>query len=324
MATNATTTPLSLPLLTRRVRAYFAPVNRALAQPTIFDPAANSGFALNAPPAPWVDLGWIDGFVRSSTSKIAPLNGGSPAVALYQVRQTTEASVAFRFKAWTKLSMALAAGAQHMNVLQAQSGGAPIGSGAKGATAQAIGSGSSSSSLVMQGATQIAAGNIVSVDLDYLGQTGFVGTGVSAAYVSSASAVGSDVDYIRRVSFNVCRVASVSGSTLQLASPLPAGVPATGMKVQQVIGFVDREGGTFFQEWSALFVMQGEQGDRLLFHYPRLQPMSSAHENGTMLAAPIESIELGAAFQALPVTDGNDAEQVLCYRTYVPAATTLV
>jgi hypothetical protein len=321
---GATPEALSVPLVTRRVRAYFAPVNRVLKQATIFDPAVYGSFNLNAPPAPWVDLGWIENFARQSGSKVAPLNAGSPAAPLYQIRESTEATVSFVFKTWSKLSMALAAGAQHMNVLAAPASGAAIGSGAKATPAVALGTGSSATSLIMSTTSAFSAGSILSVDLDYLGQTGFVGSGVSAAYVSSASAVGSDPDYVRRVSFNVARVVSAAGNTVTLAQPLIAGNPISGMKAQQLIGFVDREGGSFFQEWSALFVMPGEQGDRLIFHYPRLQPTMYPHESSSVLAAPIDSIGVGAAFRALPVTDGNDSEQVLSYRTYLPAASTLV
>jgi hypothetical protein len=317
-------TLLSMPLVTRRVQAYFAPVNRAQEQATIFDPAVSGSFTLSAPPAPWVDLGWIENFARQSGSKVAPLTAGSPATALYQVRESTEATVSFGFKIWSKLSMALAAGAQHMNVLAAPLTGRAIGSGAKATPANSLGVGSSATSLVMSAPTSLTAGAIVSVDVDYLGQTGWVGTGISAAYVSSASAVGSDADYVRRVSFNVGRVVSATATTLQLAQPLLAGNPSAGMKVQQVVGFVDREGGSFFPEWSAVFVMQGEQGDRLIFHYPRLQPISYPREVSNTLAAPIEMIGPQAAFRALPVVDGNDGEQVLCYRTYLPAASALV
>ena len=322
MSTAATA--LSMPLVTRRVRAYFAPVNRTLKQATIFDPAVNGSFNLSSPPAPWMDLGWIENFTRQSGSKIAPLSAGSPATTLYQVRESTDATVVFAFKTWTKLSMALAAGAQHMNVLAAPSTGAAIGSGGKAVPATTLGVGSSATALVLSAARSFSAGAIVSVDSDYLGQVGFVGTGVSSAYVTSAAQVGNDVDYVRRVSFNVGRVVSVTPTTLQLAQPLLGGTPTAGMKVQQVLGFVDREGGSFFQEWSALFVLQGEQGDRLLFHYPRLQPISYPREYSAAIAAPIESVALEAAFRALPVVDGNDGEQVLCYRTYLPAATTLV
>ena len=41
----------------RRVRAYFAPVDRTTTMPTIFDPAQQGRFALDAPPWPWIDLG---------------------------------------------------------------------------------------------------------------------------------------------------------------------------------------------------------------------------------------------------------------------------
>ncbi len=66
----------------------------------------------------------------------------------------------------------------------------------------------------------------------------------------------------------------------------------TGMKVQPLCGFVDREGGGFFQEWSALFVIEGEQGERILFHYPRLQSSAGAAEANTALAAPLERVAL--------------------------------
>ena len=65
---------------------------------------------------------------------------------------------------------------------------------------------------------------------------------------------------------------------LQLGAPLLAGAPAAGMQVSRLVGFVDREGGGFFQEWSGLFVMDGEQGDRVIYHYPRLQAMQGSAE----------------------------------------------
>ena len=59
--------------VTRRVRAYFAPVNRAAGVPTVFDAAQMGAFALDSPPAPWVDLGWCAGFVRKSATKVGAL-----------------------------------------------------------------------------------------------------------------------------------------------------------------------------------------------------------------------------------------------------------
>jgi hypothetical protein len=58
-----------------RVRAYFAPVNRESATGfTIFDAAQSGAFMLDAPPAPWLELGWIDGFARMCGTKIAAVH----------------------------------------------------------------------------------------------------------------------------------------------------------------------------------------------------------------------------------------------------------
>jgi hypothetical protein len=70
--------------------------------------------------------------------------------------------------------------------------------------------------------------------------------------------------------------------------------------------------------------MPGEQGDRILFHYPRLQAMAGAAEAATAIATPLERIALSANFRALPVTDGNDSEQVVCFRSFLPSAMTLI
>jgi hypothetical protein len=91
------------------------------------------------------------------------------------------------------------------------------------------------------------------------------------------------------------------------------------MQVSQLAGFCDREGASFFQEWSALFVLEGAQGDRILYHYPRLQAMQGSTEVAEALAAPLETIRLAAAFRALPVRDPNDGETALCFRSYLPA-----
>ena len=39
----------------RRVRGYFAPVNRTAQTPVLFDPSEQGGFSLDAPPARWPD-----------------------------------------------------------------------------------------------------------------------------------------------------------------------------------------------------------------------------------------------------------------------------
>ncbi|HEY0794601.1 MAG TPA: hypothetical protein VGD64_02360 [Acidisarcina sp.] len=315
-----------MPPVTRRIRAYFAPVNRTLGQPAIFDAAANGQFNLAAPPAPWIDLGWIENFSRKSTSTFGAVNAGSPATAQVQVREQLSATVSFHFLTWQKLTMALSTGSQHMNLLFEASAATPNGSGGAAATAAVVTAGSTSTFVALAAidAARFTAGQMVAVDADYAAQIGYVGAGVSGAYVRSAALVGSSPDYLRRITFNVARVSQSSASGLTLAQPLIAGAPAPSMKVQAIAGFVDREGGTFFQEWSALFVMPGEQGDRILYYYPRLQSIANAEEAPAQLSASLERLALSGSFRALPVTDANDGETVLCFRSYLPSPMTLL
>jgi hypothetical protein len=270
-------------------------------------------FALDAPPTPWVDLGCVSGFARSSATKVEALMAGSPHTARSQVRQTLDATVKLEFVSWGKLQMALSTGSQHMNLPVA-----PM-------TAAAVLTGSTAT-CVKVGAANVGAfavGQMVAVDVDYApGATGFVGSGVSAAYVSAAAAaaIGGDSSYTRRVTLNTGRIAAVGTDSVTLEEPLPAGAPTTEMAVMPVCGFVDREGGSFFQEWSALFVLEGEQGDRVIFYYPRLQAMEGAAETQSALSKPLKQWGLAGSFRALPVTDAMDGESVLCYRSYLPAA----
>ena len=64
-------------------------------------------------------------------SKFGGISTGSPGVTQFQVKETVDARVSFRFKAWSKLSMALAAGSQHMNLIAPAASATPNGSGAK-------------------------------------------------------------------------------------------------------------------------------------------------------------------------------------------------
>jgi hypothetical protein len=329
MSTAAVTYTTPTSPITRRVRAYFAPVNRVAGVPTIFDPSVHGAFNLDSAPSPWIDLGWIAKFSRKSASAIGALNVGSPAAPQVQMRELIGATLSFRFLTWRKLSMALSAGSEHMNLLAPATGVTANGSGSKGAAAVALLAGSTSATLNIgsAGTASFRPGQMVAVEADYAGQIGYVGSGVSAAYVRSAASVNNDPDYVRRVSFNVALItgASTAGSTttLSLAQPLLAGTPTSAMKIQAIEGFVDREGGSFFQEWSALFVVPGEQGERILYHYPRLQPTGGAQEESETLVAPLEWITLDASFRAMPVIDVNDGEQVLCFRSFLPSPMTL-
>jgi hypothetical protein len=318
--------------LSRRVRAYFAPVSRATEIPAVFDPGKMGAFPLDSPPVPWLDLGWVANFQRLSLTPTEPLRAGVRGAAAAQFRGVLDARVEFDFREWGKLQMALAGGSEHMNVLASDpnavaepSGGTPLAAVPVLANSTAF--------EVFVGATLVSAfsvGDIIAVDADYQQQTGYVGSGISAAYVNDSADVNNDPNFIRRVTFNLGRVAQLTATSLVLAQPLLGGTPPTGAGVQKVVAFLDREGGGFFQEWSALFVAEEESGGRVCFHYPRLSPTSSAQsqtgnsaptdrESNVEVANPISAVALHASFIALPQVDPNDGQVSVCYRSYFPA-----
>jgi hypothetical protein len=355
------TSPLRAAMVpvTRQMRAYFAPVNRATETPTVFDPGQSGAFPLDSPPAPWLDLGWIDNFARWYDTPTDVVRSGARMLPTGQFRGAQEARVGFDFREWGKLQMALAGGSEHMNVLAPAAGTtSPAPSGGTPATAVAVLAGSTASELVFGAgvASAFSVGCLIAVDLDYQQQIGYVGSGIAGAYVSSAAAVNQDANYVLRVTFNVGRVAEVTATSVVLAQPLLGGVPAAGASAQVIVAFVDREGGSFFQEWSALFVAEEESGGRVCFYYPRLSPNPGAGSSGVnwdstagpvnskgtvasgaqkvltnptskflqeefnVIEKPLSAISLRASFLALPYIDTNDGQSVLCYRSYFPAA----
>lgn len=325
------TSPLRAAMLpvTRQMRAYFAPVNRATETPTIFDPGVCGMFSLDSPPSPWLDLGWVENFERWYETPTDVVRSGARTLPVAQFRGPQEARVEFDFRQWGKLQMALAGGSEHMNVLAPAAGMmSPAPSGGVPAPGAAVLPGSTATELIFGAGvgSTFSAGCLVAVDVDYQQQTGYVGSGIAAAYVSSAAAVKQDPNYVRRVTFNVGRVVEVTANSVVLAQPLLGGVPAAGASAQVVVAFVDREGGSFFQEWSALFVAGNESGGRVCFYYPRLSSGSAKTSAGkltrevfTAIEKPLSAISLRASFLALPFTDTNDGQSVLCYRSYFPA-----
>ncbi len=319
MSTASLRPPMSP--ISRRVRAYFAPVARESGTPEIFDPAKHGLFNLDAPPARWIDLGWIENFNRNSATRLEVLRAGPKGAPAAQVRSKLEASVEFEFREWGKLQMALTGGSQHMNVLAADINADAAGSGGAPITGAAVLPGSTAVELIL-GAGAInsfAVGDVVAVDADYQQETGYVGTPVSGSFVRNALDVLFDANYLRRITFKVGRITAKTATSVLLAQPLIGGVPASGSSAQKVVAFVDREGGSFFQEWSAIFVIEPESGGRICLHYPRLQPSMPAGEQEFEIAAGITGHTLRASFLALPHKDINDSEQVLCYRSYFPA-----
>ena len=305
--------------LGRAVRAYLAPIDRSTGHVVPFDPAAQGQFDLDAPPPPYLDLGWVENFQRKSTTKYEGLRNGAHGTVSAQYRCQPEALVDFDFQSWGKLQMALAGGTQEMNVLATPLTSPPQGSGGIAVAASYVRDGSNDVTVVLDASemSKYVVGDIVSVDWDYTGSTGYIGSGAPAAYLGTALDPVTHKDYTRRVTFNLSRVKSKTNNQLGLAQTL-IGRISTGMGVQKVVAFVDREGGSYFQEWSALFVVPSDSGGRLCFHYPRLQSFQSTTENRLEWANSIFNTTLHVSLRALATTDGNDGETVLCYRSYFP------
>ncbi len=307
--------------LARSVRAYIAPVGRPSGAIVAFDPATAAQFNVDAPPTPWLPLGNVENFQRTAATKYETLRNGPVGNITVQYRTQPEARVEFDLPAWGKLQMALTGGTQMMNVLAEMPMVDPQSSGGDAIPASPLQSGSIDTSLVLT-PDQLAlyeVGDIVAVDADYGGQTGYIGAGAPAAYLASPLSLGTHLDYIRRVTFNISTVAAITPSALTLAQPLIANPVVPGMAVQRVMAFVDREGSSFFQEWSGLFIVPADSGGRACFYYPRLQVAASGREARQDFTAPLFSHMLHATLHAFPTTDPNDGETVLCYRSYLPA-----
>jgi len=304
----------------RAVRAYAAPVNRASGIIQAFDPANPAGFNLDAPPGPWIDLGWVENFRRSSTTKYDTLRAGPAGNIATQYRAQPEARVEFDLLSWGKIQLALSGGVQQMNVLAEEPGRLPAPSGAMALPASSVQAGSSPAEIVLT-ADQLLCynvGDVIAVDVDYNGETGYLGSGAPGTCLQAPLVGGNYLDLVRRVTFNVSRVCGKTASSLLLAEPLLA-LPTTAMSVQKIVAFLDREGSSFFQEWSGLFIVAPDSGGQCCFYYPRLQPAAGASETRQELTAPLFSHRLHVDLRALPSTDLNDNETVLCYRSYQPA-----
>jgi len=119
-------------------------------------------------------------------------------------------------------------------------------------------------------------------------------------------------------------VVAAGSMTVQLASEglfSAALAPTTGSTppgVYYTVVYQLNEGGSFFQEWSALFVIPSDSGGRICIYYPRLQPCQSTSEQQREWTKPFFNSTLHASLRALPTTDANDGETVLCYRSYFP------
>ncbi len=180
----------------RAVRAYAAPVNRLTGLFAAFDPASQGQFDLDSPPSPFIDLGWVENFQRTAITKYEALRTGPGANITVQYRTQPEARLEFDLPSWGKLQLALSGGTQQMNVLAEIPTTIPEPSGGDPLPASPVQAGSTQTELVLTSDQlgNFTVGDVVAVDADYTGATGYLGSGAPGTYLSAPVTTGSVID----------------------------------------------------------------------------------------------------------------------------------
>jgi len=337
-------------------RSYFAPFNAALAEqqsstilgPTIYDLEVTSKFIdSTSPPSGWFDLGYIKNFKFTPGSKVGAVKTGYRGVTRAKYRAEIEEKVSLVFKEASRMATKIATGSQVFNLLYSTasaSTSSPVGSSGMTACAmgasgyQVTGAGSTSGSptlFVPSGSGSLfSAGQYIVCDQDYNGTDyGLVGDNAVNLFQSAAT----DTDFIRKTSDYVACIKSISTGVLGqdalvLTGPFVGGgnaiqgatvytAPRAGAKVQRVVGFAQREGGTTLTEWSGIFVRDYIDGSQTLLYYPHLSPDSFGGFDDENLegASSLQSSGKTASFEALGFDDPIDGETVVRYMAYYPA-----
>jgi len=327
--------------------------------PTILDLQNQGPFNTNNMPAGWFDLGWINGFKLTPGSKIGQIKSGYRGATRTQVRGEIGEEFEFKLREFTRLAFKIATGTEVFNLLKTNQASTVGPLSMSGITAVAVGAsgyqatgGTATDSRVAGQPTiflpagsgsLFTAGNMVVMDIDYdKATTGFVGSNGIPVFVNNAP---QDVDFIRKTSDFVANIALVvsgpiagiagnqdalvlsqifaGGGSSSSVNPGPV-VPPAGSKVQQMVGWTAREGGTFIMDWSALFVCDTIDGDQLAVYYPHCSIMQ--FKDIANLAIPNigttdeTQYELDASFTALAFDDPLDGETIVGYKVWYPSS----
>lgn len=326
--------------------------------PTILDLQFQGPFNTNNMPAGWFDLGWINGFKITPGSKIGQIRSGYRGAIRQQVRGEIGEGFEFKLREFTRLAFRIATGSEVINLLKvnqastvgplSMSGIAAVAVGASGY--QATGGTATDPRVAGQptvfmpagSGSLFTAGQMITVDVDYdKVSTGFIGSAGIPVFVNNAP---QDVDFIRKTSDFINTIslvvagpiAGVAGNQDALvlvqafagggasSSVNPGAIsPPAGSKVQVMNGWTYREGGTFILDYSALFVLDTQDGDQLAVYYPHAS--ISQFKDIANLAIPnigttdLTQYELDASFEALAFDDPFDGETIVGYHAWYPS-----
>lgn len=339
-------------------RAFFAPYNAAegsavantVLGPTILDLQTALPFNTNSPPSGWNDLGWIKDFKLTPGSKIGAVRSGYRGAIRAQYRGEVGESFEFKFREATRMATKIATGTDPFNLLDnptastagplSGTGANAVALGASGYQASGAGATAGSPTLFVPSGSGAAfpAGSYIVCDIDYVtSEYGIVG----AAGVPIQPNQVTDINYIRKTSDFVARVTAVSlnavtgqdglvidqafaGGGNSATGATGAGVtsPAATAKVQQIIGWASREGGTYISEWSCALVLDTVDAFQICCYYPHVSigqfkdiPAWTIENAGTTDEA---GYEIDAMFNALAFDDPIDGETVVGYKAMIP------
>jgi hypothetical protein len=341
-------------------RAYFAPFNQQQAVatantsigPTIYDMQVTGRF-IDTPtgtPAGWFDLGWIKNFKFTPGSKTGNVMTGYRGAIRAKYRAETSEKMSVLFMESSRTVLRIASGTQVFNLLKSTATASLTGPlSSSGIAAVAMGASGYQPSSPVAGASfglptlfvpagsgaAFAAGTYIVCDQDYNNTSyGFVGDAGANVFQGAVS----DVDFIRKTSDYVACVSQVIPSIvsgqdgLVLTAAFMGGgnslpnvtantAPTTGAKVQAIIGYAAREGGTYISEWSAILVLQTVEGSQYMFYYPRLAPdqFQGFTDENLQNATSMQTSGVTASFDSLAFDDPEDGETIVAYRGYYPA-----
>jgi hypothetical protein len=179
-------------------------------------------------------------------------------------------------------------------------------------------------------------GNYIVCDQDFVpGTGGYIGDSAAFAFPGTVT----DVDFVRKTSDYVARVVGIvptvvaGQDALVLNAPFAGGGnnvlpslvkygPTAGAKIQLVKGTVRRNGGSKINEWTALGLLDTEDGSQFALYYPRAAVSSNKGMSSDSMtdATGLSEYGMDTEFTALGFDDPTDGETVLSYLAYYPNA----
>ena len=323
-------------------RGYYAPynVNLSFAQPnTIAGPKVvdltQGPFSDDVLKSMgFFDIGWVKDFQIADEGKIGEIRSGFRGMVRMKIRGQVGEKIAFKMREFSRMAMKIATGNDIFNLL-ANSTPSVVGpisaSGTGNAPVTMTSYDPNIPSLTVSSGLSFSAGDIIVCDQDYDPLVyGLIGSNATPVLRNQVT----DVDYIRKTSDFVARVIAVEGDDLILSFKFAGGgsgdpignvIPVAGSKVQKIVGWTARKGGSLVHDWTAMFLLDTTDGVQMCEYYPHLAISASKgmppYAIDNIGSVDFSGFELDCEQEALAFDDPEDGQPVVGYRVYYPAPT---